>query len=299
MKIKRAGTTKTVYPAMLDLDLDGKADDADKVDGKDASELKSTGGLFGDGSDGDVTISANCTINKIMYYNNLTIDSGVTVTSDKKVLIIYVKNTLTNNGKISMTGKGGSGGGVGSGSCGCYCSICQSGLSGEDGLIAGGSGGHYSYCSSSNPGAGGAGNDEKLRALKNHVGYCEWCNFPNAGAGGGGGDGYCECVGESGTCQVIGLPGDGGAGGGAIYIFAKNLVNNGTIEAKGENGENGTNGTYQKRAGGGGGAGGLVVLNYITKSGTGNIDVSGGNGGTSGCGNGQAGSDGKIFEVEV
>lgn len=39
MKITRAGTTKTIYPAMLDLDLDGKADDSDKLDGKHASEL--------------------------------------------------------------------------------------------------------------------------------------------------------------------------------------------------------------------------------------------------------------------
>lgn len=253
--------------------------------------------FFGDGSDGDVTISANCTINKIMYYNNLTIDSGVTVTSDKKALIIYVKNTLTNNGKISMTGKGAGGGGISDNYCYSPCSVNANGKNGGDGLISGGSGGN---CGGSG-GSGGAGDDAKLRALVNHIGYCEWCNFPNVGAGGGGGGGTASCSGDGTACYAYDLSGDGRAGGGAIYIFAKNIVNNGTIEAKGENGENGgsASGGSRKRAGGGGGAGGLIVLKYITKSGTGNIDVSGGNGGTgaSGCENGQAGSDGKIFEV--
>ena len=48
------------------------------VDSNDV-ETPAMGGLgtFGDGSDGDVTISGNTTLTTDMYYGNLTIDSGI------------------------------------------------------------------------------------------------------------------------------------------------------------------------------------------------------------------------------
>ena len=68
---------------------------------------------FGDGPDGDVTLSTNTNINQVKHYNNLTINSGITLTSTQSTeacLIIKVKNTLTINGTVNMDGKGGVGG---------------------------------------------------------------------------------------------------------------------------------------------------------------------------------------------
>jgi len=68
---------------------------------------------FGNGDDGDVTLSTNTNIGEVKHYNNLTINSGVTLTStasSEACLIVKVKNTLTINGTISMDAKGGSAG---------------------------------------------------------------------------------------------------------------------------------------------------------------------------------------------
>lgn len=54
--------------------------------------------IFGDGSDGDVTISSNVTLTRDMYYNNLTINATRVLSPDGYK--IYVKWTLTNNGII-------------------------------------------------------------------------------------------------------------------------------------------------------------------------------------------------------
>lgn len=62
-------------------------------------------GLFGDGSDGDVTISTNTVLTETKFYNNLTINAGVTLSASTDKIVIYVKDTLTNNGTISMNGK--------------------------------------------------------------------------------------------------------------------------------------------------------------------------------------------------
>ena len=63
---------------------------------------------FSDGSDGEVTLSASTTLISDMYYNNLTVDSGVVLNTGG--YRIFVKGTLTNNGTISRDGNiGGNG----------------------------------------------------------------------------------------------------------------------------------------------------------------------------------------------
>lgn len=54
--------------------------------------------IFGDWSDGDVTISWNTTLARDMYYNNLTINAGIVLSPDWYK--IYVRWTLLNNGTI-------------------------------------------------------------------------------------------------------------------------------------------------------------------------------------------------------
>lgn len=63
---------------------------------------------FGDGSDGNVTISSNTTLTRDMYYNNLTINSGFTLNPDGYA--IYARWTITFVGtwKIARNGNNGS-----------------------------------------------------------------------------------------------------------------------------------------------------------------------------------------------
>lgn len=70
-------------------------------------------GSFGDGSDGDIIISASTTLYRDYYYNNLTINSGVVVNPNG--YRIFVKNTLTfvGTGKIALNGGNGGNGGDG------------------------------------------------------------------------------------------------------------------------------------------------------------------------------------------
>lgn len=84
--------------------------------------------------------------------------------------------------------------------------------------------------------------------------------------------------------------GPGGGGGPGILIFAKEIVNNGVIEAKGGNGAAGSHATA-KAGGGAGGAGGVIITvsRFPTKLGTRN--VTGGTGGA-GAGGGSAGTQG-------
>lgn len=62
----------------------------------------SVGGYYGDGSDGDVIISVNTDLARDMYYDNLTINDGVILST--KSYRIFVKGTLTNNGTIECNG---------------------------------------------------------------------------------------------------------------------------------------------------------------------------------------------------
>lgn len=61
---------------------------------------------FGSGSDGDVTISTNTTLTQDMYYNNLTINSWVTL--DPAGYKIFVKWTFSGTGKVARNGNNGS-----------------------------------------------------------------------------------------------------------------------------------------------------------------------------------------------
>ena len=67
---------------------------------------------YGDGTDGNVTISSNTTLTGAKQYNNLTVNSGITLNTAGYQ--VQVKDTLTNNGIITST-NGGAGGAYGAG----------------------------------------------------------------------------------------------------------------------------------------------------------------------------------------
>lgn len=67
--------------------------------------------LFGDGSDGDVTISSNTSLSSDIYYDNLTVNTGITLTTNG--YRVFVKNKLTVNGTVDFSGNDGGNGGNG------------------------------------------------------------------------------------------------------------------------------------------------------------------------------------------
>ena len=298
---------------------------------------------YGDGSDGDVTISADTSLSRDMFYVNLTVNSTKTLTTNG--FRVFVKTLLTNNGTISASGgNGGNGGNGGAGSG-------SQGSGGSAGVIAHNSG---SLPASLVGKAGGSGGDENTAGSNGTAGTGQTKSIGVAGvAGGNGGAGgggtYAGGSGQSGgalsgtafnyprsslsaytlfdsqpsnTFAVLqlsassGSAGGGGAGGGGnhgtggggggsgapggiIWIFAKTIINAGTITANGGNGGNGGNavGGPTNGGGGGGGGGGVIILSYLSLTDTGTIAVAGGTAGAkglggTGAGGGVAGSDG-------
>lgn len=262
--------------------------------------------LFGDGSDGDVTITGTVTLSREMLYNNLTVASGAVL--DTANYRVWVRGTLTNYGVIhcdgysansrygaprreaymtfGRSGKGGAGG-TGAGSAGGFTYVLEGGLGGRGGSGGSGSAG----AGGSSPAGGYPSGFPRLRTLFDLMMMCfirhrgltddypwgdVWCVDGGCGGGGGGGDG-------------TNYGGGGGGGGGIVWIAARKIINNGTIRARGGNGYSPTVGNC---GGGGGGGGGGIVLIYREKSGTGTCDVSGGLGGF-GCGTGTAGANGQ------
>lgn len=109
--------------------------------------------------------------------------------------------------------------------------------------------------------------------------------------GGDGGYGASDANGGNG-----GMGGGSGGQGGIIQVFARIIINNGTISANGGNGGNATNGANAPSStgsacgggggggGGDGGQGGVVFLVYSKYYGNGTITANGGTGGNFGTG---------------
>ena len=103
----------------------------------------------------DITYSSDTTLTADVYANNLTIDSGITLTTAG--YNIYCTGTFTNNGTVSGSGYGGSGGagsngGTGTGG-GSYTN--SYGGSGGGGSLKGGNGGNTTVSGGNGSGVGG------------------------------------------------------------------------------------------------------------------------------------------------
>lgn len=254
---------------------------------------------YGDGSDGSVTISSNTTLTRNMFYENLTVNSGVVL--ETAGFGIWVRTLLTLNGEISNSasgssgalpstlvdrmGVGGSNGGTGSGGGGAAGSALPGGATRYGG--AGGAGG---------AGAGGAGGaaGSSTAAADGLLRFGVWApntSIMNGGTRIGGGTG-----GGSGGPASSAAGGNGGGGGGISAVKARRVEGTGAIRANGAAGANGTN---PNTGGGGGGGGGASLLETGSTSHSITIEANGGAGGTgNGTGsNGTAGSTGKAIAI--
>jgi hypothetical protein len=236
---------------------------------------------YGDGSAGDVVISATTLLHDDMYYNNLTVNAAI----DTNGFRIFVKNTLTigaagiirrngnNAGGSTAPGiglapasiDGGSGGGGNGGQAGAPGTGAATGGNSADPSL-GANGGFGNTSSIGRLGAsGGVAPDITFpRVLSPYVDYQS--SF-SGGAGGGGGGATTTAAG-----------GSGGGGAGVVVIVAAVIINNGIISAIGGNGAASAD---DATAGGGGGGGGGFILIASTQAvtGTGTISAAGGQGG--------------------
>ena len=290
--------------------------------GTDNEQVQNTGFVstfkedrFGDGSDGDVVISSNTTLTSDMYYNNLTVNVGISL--DTGGFRIFVKDTLTNNGHIHRDGNdGGDGdssavptplggaagpalaagtiyGGLAGKVGGNGATSIGDGQDGQDGSnqtesfasdgVDGGDGG--GAVSTGQGGDGGVATETiqpprtmvfiQLMREFSSDDTVKYIKTSASSGSGGGGHSFSTPGGEAGA------GGGSGSSGGIVLIFAKTIVNNGIISADGGDGGDGgaaSNVSNPRGGGGGGGAGsgGLVFLIYEYLTVPGTIRAAGG-----------------------
>lgn len=244
--------------------------------------------IRGNGSDGTTVISATTTLTRDMFYNNLTINAGVTISSSYK---IHVLGTLTNEGNIIRTGFNGSNGTDGNTGNDAACTQGTGGagaLAVPDGSLGGSFAGQ----------AGGAGGDGggANGGVAGTAGTA-WGNvISGAGtASGAGGAGTGGSAGSSGAAGAIGSSTSTSNSPSSTFIAVAQFDFNGLFKGwSGSGGGGGGGGGYDgvgghnNGCGGGGGGSGSsggtiwISANAIINSGT--ISSIGGNGGNGGAG---------------
>lgn len=283
-------------------------------------------GLFGDGSDGNVTIAAPTTLARDMYYNNLVVNDVLTTNGYR----IFVKGTISGTGTVKTPngtagsngvensgGAGGAGGtiystsgmfvnnaggdgGKGDNQAGGGDNSATSATAGVNGNI----GGNAGHDNGSNVGKSGVATD--IFSLLGGM-FVSGTFAPYKAASGGGG--------SSNGSTAAGITSSGGGGGGAsggvVYIAASDFTGTFTISAVGGNGGNGGNNSSSGMNvgnGGEGGAGGSAIIVYKRKTWTGTATLTGGAGGLHGVptgtpyttpADGEAGDDGTLYEVNL
>lgn len=279
------------------------------------------GNYFGDGSDGNVTISSNTSLANtadgdyvVREYNTLTINSGVTLTTQNRAkgMLIYVKGNAIINGTLSMTARGASANPTTAGvsAAGLRLPMLRSGST-ETLSAANFAGAGAAVISavanqqgiSSNGiifeivrtgGAGGNGRCPK------GDGYVGGTKTNGAGGGGGGGKRYTEfsCSGSGGdaTCFSGGSGGGGStdSGWGGSANDYGGAGGNGVTGGGGAGNPPGTGGSPAAEAGTGGVIW-LIVGGNLTIGASGIISANGKIGGHSAAGG--AGSGGGVVKI--
>ena len=273
--------------------------------------------LFGNAEDGDVTISTNTTLTEPKYYNELTINSGVTV-SGASPIVIFAKKSVTITGNITVNNSPTLAAGTG----GINSAGATSGTLGVSGYIndgataaAGGDGGDGGGSAGGNGSSGGISNTAlKIPNLdyipKSVINIISKPNLIGSGGSGGSGGGRGGSGWDGSPAPAGGDGGNGGIGGGnggALVIISPIITFTGTINCDGVDGVAGTAGTdggdndgiagAGGSGGGGGGSGGsagnggYVFFGYEILNDTGTTTVAGGTGGAAGAGGGGGSAD--------
>ncbi|MDT7040883.1 hypothetical protein [Candidatus Nitronereus thalassa] len=261
-----------------------------------SSTPRATGAGSTQAHEGTVVISSNTNLSGVHFYNNLTVNAGVTITvpAGGLRLVLIASESITLNGKINAKGAGGAGGAPST-------TNGNPGQPGTDQAGGGGGGGHLqgqagnggaSICHNFTKRAGGAGGGvstdgtaaTSLTGSQALVGFDPFFLFGGAGGGGGGASSGSACAG-------------GGNGGGSVVLIAPSIIFGASseIDSSGNNGPNGGTASTNSGGGGGGGAGNIyIIAKAIADSGM-TFTMNGGAGGAEGSpspGNGAAGANG-------
>lgn len=285
------------------------------------TELSIAGGIYGDGSDGDVIFDGSATtltlvpsasqytLTTDIYPDNMTVNSGVSIRCNG--FTIYCKSQLNNAGTIygAVNHASGSTAGVIISATGTMQSAAGAGGDGRAtagaGTLGAGSGGRNISGSSSGAGgqadgsnAGGAGNTSALPTaiqgkVRSSITWIKGRLMDNLSLNGGGGGGGGGCNPGTGTATS----GGGGSGSIPLRIFCKRLNNTGTIHANGGNGANGAATGDGKAGGGGAGSASAVSIICSEVVSRGTITATAGTPGTGAGGGatGGTGTDGFVF----
>lgn len=285
--------------------------------------------LFGDGADGDVTISSGTTLSRDMHYRNLTITAGPLRHNGYRVFV---------SGILDLTGSAGANGGAaglrqgaspGAGNAaGTAGTAGASGTAGALGVFVGGTAGGLTGLAG---GAGGVTTGSNAANGTTQVGMGGRAG--NGGAGGqgtGGGTGGTRGaitansirrpITDASIAEGIGLlcggqqapgggggggdgtsgggGGGGGAGGGALIMFARTINRTGSTAAgqlfvdgvKGGNGGAPAAGNRGGGGGGGGSGGGWILLVYEKLIGSASTGALSASGGDGGNGGNGSGT---------
>jgi hypothetical protein len=255
---------------------------------------------FGDGSDGVVTISGNTTLTSDVYYDSLTVNSGITLTTAG--YRVFVKDTLTNNGTIAWKGNDGSNGvdgGVtsiqakGAGGAGGAALAAGFFTAGEDGK-AGGDGGDGSTFNNSNDQNGTAGTAGDAVSLAVGSSGVAGTSGGTGGASGGNPGSPGGAASAAGTATP---PANNIRSLAELIVFRDystspiGQLNNSAGSGGGGGGGGAESWTLTAGGGGGGGAGSgstggtmLILAAKIDNTATGTITAVGGDGGNGGAG---------------
>jgi hypothetical protein len=267
-------------------------------------------GMYGDGSDGVVTIDAtwvgaNSPLTRNWYFSNPTFSSGITIQMNG--FMIYCNGLATMEGPtapiFAMNGGNASGHTGGTGALTsllfCFYYYLAQGVNGANGgaINTAGPSCFFGEVTNAYGGAGGAGST-KAGGVPSFGGYqLDWvtnCRYPNSlmlgalnnpgilfNAAGGG------CGGGGAPTTYTG--GGGGGGGGMAALVLAQITGSFTMSAIGGNGGAGGG---ANAGGGGGGGGGYCWLMTSTPSPSVTQLVTGGAGGASGGGTATAGASG-------
>lgn len=226
------------------------------------SYLTQFGEIYGDGSDGDVTVAGSTTLTRNMFYDNLVVTGDLI----KASYAVMVLNILSGNGLLHNDGNAGSGVTAGTGVPAAFLGGSANGGAGSGGSAAGSAGSNTSGWASGNGSAGGiSGSGQNggsggsgatlVSAANGRIG--DWwsylfgavgINFTRATGGPGGGGGGAGAASTG---------GGGGSGGGPVLVRARVAAFTGNIRSQGGAGGDGTGAAG---GGGGGGRGGWVIL---------------------------------------
>lgn len=276
--------------------------------------------LFGDGSDGAVSLSAgNSVLSRDMYYDSLSLSGGSVTTNGYRIFTRVLDLSNATVGAIRNSGGNAS---AGVGGVARPANTVGGSTAGTNGALGtNGAGQQAAATGALDPANGGSGGGSRASGAGTNAGAAVATGSTvtgstdlryatpdllrggvllQAGVGGRGG----SSGGGDGTNDG-GAGGGGGGGGGVVAVFARTIITSAStpaavIRSQGGNGAAGTSPTSGDCGGGSGGAGGgggFLYVVYLERLGppvTGGLRAHGGDGatGAAGTGAGTAGGGG-------